>query len=170
MTLSTEGLRVEFDYVNRMSMLHVEGRLADESLTALYETCRDHSNAAAALVSIVDLSFVSEFALSSASIQNLAYLKPATADAKRLCFIIALPGLGFGLCRMFQLLAENTRPLLRVVHTLAEVFAAIGTPSPYFEPSGVRAPVGAGYPSLLSCPLLSAADLRSQALPPVNAK
>ena len=37
---------------------------------------------------------------------------------------------------MFQILGEVTRPLLHIVHTLVEVFEAIGIRSPHFvEPS-----------------------------------
>ena len=41
---------------------------------------------------------------------------------------------GFGLARMFQLMGERTRPLLKVVHTLDEALAALGIQSPHFEP------------------------------------
>jgi hypothetical protein len=133
MTRMTTGFRVEFDEANRISLMRVEGRLTDESLPYLYEASRKYSSASNARVSIVDLSSVSEFAVSSQSIQNLAHQKPAS---KHCCFIVAPEGLAFGLCRMFQILGEVTRPLLHIVHTLVEVFEAIGIRSPHFvEPS-----------------------------------
>jgi len=44
--------------------------------------------------------------------------------------IVALQTHVFGLARMFQILVENTRPLLSVVHTLDEAFAGLGVQSP----------------------------------------
>jgi hypothetical protein len=140
----TTGLRVEFDQVNKISLMRVEGRLTDESLADLFEASRKHSTATDARVSIVDLLSVTEFALSPRFIKHLAGQKPAMADAHRLCFIVAPEGYAFGLCRMFQLLGEATRPLLQIVHTLGEAFAAIGIQSPNFEPSVVLAPFRAG--------------------------
>lgn len=39
----------------------------------------------------------------------------------------------FDLARMFQILAERTRPALSVVHTLDEAFAELDVQSPHFE-------------------------------------
>jgi hypothetical protein len=133
MTQMTAGFRVEFDQLNKILLMRVEGRLTDESLPYLYEASRKHSSATDARVCIVDLSSVSDFTVSSQSIQNLAQQKPA--DHKHRCFIVAPAGLAFGLCRMFQILGEATRPLLEVVHTLGEVFAAGILSSHFVEPS-----------------------------------
>ncbi len=146
MTQFTMGLRVEFDQVNRISLIRVAGRLSDESLTDLYDASQNYSNATDARVSIVDLSSVSEFAFSSGFIQNLASQAPARADVRRHCFIVSPRGYAFGLCRMFQLLGEAKRPLLQIVHTMGEAFAAIGIRPPYFEPSVIPALLRARYP------------------------
>jgi hypothetical protein len=147
MTPLTTGLRVEFAQLNEISLIRVEGRLTDESLADLYEASGKYSTATDASVSIVDLSSVSEFALSNESIRNLAHQNPAMAAAKRRCFIVAPEGLAFGLCRMFQVLGEATWPLLQIVKTLGEAFAAIGIQSPHFELSVVPAPFRAGHPA-----------------------
>jgi hypothetical protein len=143
----TTGFRIQFDLANEISLIRVEGRLADESLAELYEATQDYSNATNARVSIVDLTSVSEFALSTTFIANLAHQKPLMANTKRRCFIVAREGHAFGLCRMFQLLGETIRPLLQIVHTRGEAFAAIGIQSPHFEPSAVPAPFRTGYPA-----------------------
>jgi hypothetical protein len=143
MTPLTIGLRIAFDQVNQISLIRVAGRLADESLVGLYHACHKYSDDVHASVSIVDLSSVSEFALSSESIRNLAGRKPATADSARLCFIVAPDTYAFGLCRMFQLVGQFARPLLQVVHTMEEAFAAIGIPCPHDASSVVSVPGGA---------------------------
>jgi hypothetical protein len=138
MTSLTAGFRVEFDQVNRISLIRVEAPLTEESLGSLYEANQEHCGANSARVAIVDLSSVTECALSSGFVQRLANRKPAKADAGCLCFIVAPAGYAYGLCRMFQLWGESRRPLLQVVHTLGEAFAAIGIRSPSFKPSVVR--------------------------------
>jgi hypothetical protein len=40
---------------------------------------------------------------------------------------------GLGLARMFELATEPQRPLLKIVYTMNEVFAALGIQSPHFE-------------------------------------
>jgi hypothetical protein len=131
---------VEFDELNKISLTRVGGRLANESLADLYAACQKHSSDTHASVSIVDLSSVSECALSYQFIQRLAERKPAIVDGRHRCFIVAPAGHIYGLCRMFQILAEMTRPLLEVVHTLGEAFAAIAIHAAQFEPTSAPAP------------------------------
>ena len=133
MTPSTTGLRVEFDQVNKISLIRFRGRLTDESLAVLYEASRRYSTATKAKIGIVDFSSVTEFALTAESIRHRARQKPATADPS---IIVAPQAYGFGLFRMLQLLGEPANPLLEIVHTLDDVFAGLGILSPHFEPLG----------------------------------
>ncbi len=135
MTQSTMGLRFESDGPNKLSLIRVEGRVTDDSLAELYEANRTHSAATDAHAAIVDLSLVSKIEASSASVRRLASRNSAAAGAKHLCIIVASGDHAFGLCRMFQILGEKTRPLLQIVHTMEEAFAAVGIPSPHFGPS-----------------------------------
>lgn len=60
---------------------------------------------------------------------------PAQASADRRPRVVVAPQKhAFGLFRMFQIAGEDTRPLLQVVHTMDEAFAALGVQSPHFEP------------------------------------
>ena len=89
MTLVTTDFRVKFDQMGKISLMRVEGQLTDESLPELYEVSRRYSDAIDARVSIVDLSSVSEFDVSSQSIWKLARQKPGSVDPTRGCFIVA---------------------------------------------------------------------------------
>jgi hypothetical protein len=131
----TTSLRIEFDQVNKISLIRVEGLLTEESLGTLYQVNREHCSVSNARVAIVDLSSVSDGTLSSGFVQRLVDQKSAKADVKCLCFIVAPEEYVYALCRMFQLWGQSRRPLLQVVHTLDEVFAAIGIRSSSFEPS-----------------------------------
>jgi len=127
--------RFKFDSVNKILLFRSEGRLTDESLAESYRAIRKYSTATDARMGIWDLSSVTEFAISTEFIRQLANQEPAMPDATRRPRIIVAPGtVGFGLSRMFQLVGESTRPLLNVVRTMGEALAALGIQSSHFEP------------------------------------
>lgn len=129
------GYRFEFDQENKILLARCEGRLTEESLSELTDAIRKYSIATDARAGIWDLSGVTEFAVSSAFVRELADREPAMPEANlRPRFIVAPNSLEFGLSRMFQIAGGSKRPLLRVVRTLDEALAALGHQSPHFEP------------------------------------
>jgi|HubBroStandDraft_2_1064218.scaffolds.fasta_scaffold24010_1 hypothetical protein len=129
------GFRFEFDPGNKVLLVRVDGRLTDELLAETQRAIRTNSIATDARAGIFDFSSVTEVALSTAYLQELAREEPAMIDATRRPRIIVAPtAVIFGLSRMFQMLGESTRPLLEVVRTLDEALAALGIQSPGFEP------------------------------------
>ena len=128
------GFRFEFDSVNKILLARFEGRFTDESVADCYRAIRRYSTATDARAGILDLSPVTEFPVSTEFIRQLARQEPAMADPTRLRVIVVPQTHAFGLARMFQIIGEPTRPLLKVVHTLDEAFATLGVQSPHFEP------------------------------------
>ena len=128
------AFRFEFDSANRILLLRVDGRLTDELLGELYKAIRKYSTATDARAGILDFSSVTEFAVSSEIIRQLAHQEPAMPDASRPRIVVAPQTHAFGLFRMFQLTREDSRPRLTIVHTMDEAFAALGVQSPQFEP------------------------------------
>ena len=129
------GFRFEFDSLNKLLLARFEGRLTDEAGIEFYRAIRRYSTATDASAGIWDYSSVTEFAISSGFIRQLAEQEPAMPNATMRPRIMVAPAtVGFGLARMFQLMGERTRPLLKVVHTLDEALAALGIQSPHFEP------------------------------------
>ncbi len=109
--------------------------MTDEEIAEFYRAIREHWTAADARMGIVDFSSVTEFALSSTLIRELARREPCMPDATNRPRVIVAPKTHiFGLTRMFQILGESTRPLLTVVHTFDEALAALGIQSPQFKP------------------------------------
>ena len=127
------GFEFEFDPVNKIMLIRSHGRVTDELLAGCYREAQKHASARDASVSIMDCSSVTEFDVTSETIRQLANQEPVPPDPKRPRFIVAPPGFVFGLARMFQIMGEGTRPLLRIVHTLDEALAALGVQSPRFE-------------------------------------
>jgi hypothetical protein len=131
------ALRFEVDPANKILLLHLEGQLLDESIAESYREIRRHWTTTGARMGIVDFSSVTEFGLSGHLITQLAQQEPCMPDGTS-CprVIVALKNHVFDLARMFQILVENTRPALSVVHTLDEAFEELGVQSPHLEPCG----------------------------------
>jgi hypothetical protein len=129
------GFRFEFDSVNKILLARFEGRLTDEATVEFYRAIGRYSTATDASAGIWDFSSVTEFAISSEFVRQLAEQEPAMPNATTRPRIMVVPAtVGFGLARMFQITGERTRPLLKVVHTLDKALAALGVKSPHFEP------------------------------------
>jgi hypothetical protein len=129
------GYRLEFDPANTILRMRIEGRLTDESLAEVYQTGLEHWAATDASAFIWDFSFVTEFAISTSFMREMANQEPAMPDTtRRPCIVVVPTTIGFGLARMFQIAGETKRPLLEVVHTMDEALAALGIQSPHFGP------------------------------------
>jgi hypothetical protein len=134
-TRSEMGYRFEFDAANELLVCRFEGQLTDELLADAYRAVRKYSTVTGARAGIWDLSLVDEFAVSSDFIRQLAKQEPAMGDASnRPGVIVASDTVGFGLSRMFQLIGEQSRPLLHVVRTFNQALAELDVRSPDFQP------------------------------------
>ena len=103
-------------------------------LAGCYEAIRKYSTATNANMGIFDMSAVTQFAVSSEFVRQLAKREPAMPDASRRMRIIAVENTtGFGLARMFQIVGETQRPMLQVVRTVDAALAAFGVQSAHFE-------------------------------------
>ncbi len=124
----------EFDPENKILLLRFEGRLTDNLIPELYWATRKYSIATDARVGIYDFSAVTDFALSPEMILDLANRQPAMPDAaRRPRFIVAPATLGMGLSRLIELTTSDRSPLLKIVLSADEAFAAVGVQSPHFE-------------------------------------
>ena len=130
MTTLTTEFRADYTQETKLLLIRVAGRFTDKSLAELYEASRKYSTITDAKVSIVDLSSVTEFAVSTEFIRRQARQGPARTNPR---IIVAPQTYAFGLFRMLQLLGELTHPLLHIVHTLDEAFAALGIQYQHFE-------------------------------------
>jgi hypothetical protein len=128
------AFRFEFDPVNKILLARFDGPLTEESLMGYYAAARKYSIATDAIAGITDLSSVTEFALSSEFIRQLASQEPAMPDATRRRSVVATQTHALGIFRMFQLAGDAKRPLLQIVHTMDEALTALGVQFPHFEP------------------------------------
>ena len=128
------GARYEFDNDHQVLLVHLDGRLSEESLGALTHAAEKYWAATKPRAEIVDCSGVTEFAIASDRIRQLAkrQLNPDAANRHRV--IIVPETHAYGLARMYQIVAEQKRPLVTVVRTMDAALAALNITSPHFEP------------------------------------
>jgi hypothetical protein len=129
------GFHFEFDSVNKILLLRVEGRLTEELFAEGYRAIRTYSTATDAHAGIWDLSSVTEFALSPEFISQVASVGPAMPDpTRRPRFLVAPPTLGLSISRVVEIAEGYENPLFKIVLSVSEAFAALGVQSPHFEP------------------------------------
>lgn len=124
----------EFDAAHGILQGRFEGLVRDESLRQYYQLARKHGVRLQARGGITDFSALTSFEASAQTLRQLAHLASALPDPTRPWVLVAPANHVFGLSRMFQSIAEATRPSLRVVRTLEEAYALLGVQVPRFEP------------------------------------
>jgi hypothetical protein len=125
----------EFDPENKILLLRFEGRLTDDLLPELYWEVRKYSIATDARAGIYEFSAVTEFAVSPEMILHMANREPAMPNpTTRPRFLVAPAMLGLGISRLIELTTSDRNPLLKIVLSADEAFAALGVRSPRFEP------------------------------------
>lgn len=97
------------------------GDLSEEEFLAHAERIRQHPNFDSGYNEVVDLRGVTELHASTETILNLARRESLfSKESKHV--VIASPGMIFRLAKLFQGIAEETRPNLKVVRTPEEAF------------------------------------------------
>ncbi len=126
--------RYEFDKDHQVLLVYLNGRLSEEELGSLSSAGEKYWAATEPRAEIIDCSGVTEFAISSERIRQLArqQLPPDAANRHRV--IIVPETHSFGLARMYQMLAEQKRPLVTVVRSMDAALTVLGITSPHFEP------------------------------------
>jgi hypothetical protein len=128
------GFRFEFDPARKILLGRFEGRLTDKTLGEFYRAGLKHWAATDASAVISDYTSA-EWAVSAKFVRELANQEPAvTEPTKRPRIVVVASTVGFGLSRMFQIVGERKRPLLKVVRSLDEAFAALDIEFPHFQP------------------------------------
>ena len=128
------SFRFEFDPVHKILLARFEGQLSNESAEAYHDALGTRWRATEARAGIWDLSGVTDFAVASEFLRNLAQRKPISPGlTNHPRFIVVPMTAGYGLMRMFQIAGESARPLLHVVRSVDEALSALGAQSSHFE-------------------------------------
>ena len=128
------GSRYELDKDHQVLLVYLDGPLNEELLGSLNLVGEKYWSATKPRAEIIDCSGVTEFAISSERIRQLARQQLNSDAAQRHRVIIVPTVHSFGLARMYQILSEPNRPQVTVVRTMKEALTALNITSPHFEP------------------------------------
>jgi len=127
------GFVLDFDAKNNILRVRLEGRATDATVSDVYVTVVGYTASHPPCRAIVDVSGVTAFEVSSSAIRRLVEAAPAF-PIESMRIYVAPQAHVFGMARMFQILGENTRPNLHIVHTMDEAYRLLQVESPEFDP------------------------------------
>ena len=126
------GFFMEFDARNNILRLTIEGPLTDQIMFDVFRTAGRYAQSRPPCRSITDLSKVTVHEVSSDAIRELAKIPAPAPTFPRV--VVATKDYSYAMSRMFQILAEQTRPNFHVVHTMDEAYRLLGVVKPEFSP------------------------------------
>ncbi|MBI2678164.1 MAG: hypothetical protein HYX28_05240 [Candidatus Koribacter versatilis] len=123
----------ELDRENGIFRVVGSGRVDDGELRELYRVVGERFARSGARAAILDVSAVTDFAVTSALIEQLSRGQPALHELETPRLIVAPQPHVYGAMRVFQSIGEPTRPRLLVLRSAAEAYALLGVAAPKFE-------------------------------------
>jgi hypothetical protein len=126
------GFYLEFDAGNNAVRLTFEGTVTRADIGGgAYSALQSFVQTRPPCKGIADFSRVTQVEASSLAIRQRAKLGPAMPGGQM--FVLVAPqDHMYGLSRMFSMVAEETRPNLRVARTMDEAYNLLGISSPQF--------------------------------------
>ena len=124
----------ELDATHRVLLFRFTGDVSEQRIGRFYDEAGTQIARIQPRAAIFDFTAVTSFDVSSASVRNLAAASPLIPNVACPRVVVAPATHIFGMSRMFQILGENSRPSLKVVHSMAEALAVIGLDLPDFKP------------------------------------
>lgn len=127
---------LDFNAANNILRATIEGQITGETLLNFYGAALDYLAAHPPCRVILDLSPVTEFAVSSDAIRRVAATPVPRRSAEDVWILVIQKDVIYGLTRMFQILTETTGNYceLQVVRTLDEAYRLLRVKCPAFVP------------------------------------
>jgi hypothetical protein len=123
---------LHFDAKNNVLRHSYHGRLTDNALIEAYHKVDKYVASHPPGRMITDFSAVTSLEVSSHTVRTLAATPPKLPVGCARVFVTPQNSL-YGMARMFQILAEKSRPDLRIVRTLDEAYRLLGITSADFS-------------------------------------
>jgi hypothetical protein len=124
--------RYEFDHDHRILVGILEGDLADGDLLAFDASARKYITKFDPAAGMTDFSGVTAFSATGEVVRTIAQTPPPYKSPIP-WFLVAPRDVHFGMARMYQIIASDTRPKLQVVRSREEALKALGVEHPKFE-------------------------------------
>jgi hypothetical protein len=130
--LENTAMVVCFEFAEAEGVLRVKlsGEITDDAVMELWSKGRGIVESFPSCQSIVDLSGLTHFNVSTSTIMKLAMSHSPDLPTR---VYVATKDVVYGSTRMFQALSENTRKNVHVVRTLDEAYKLLGVESPKFN-------------------------------------
>ena len=116
---------VKVDAKDRIIYSSFEGKLNDSDLLAHREVLKDHPDFDPEFSEVLDFSNVTELRVTVAFINSLAKSSSLYSPESKHA-VVAPHDMTFGVARLYQMLAQDRRPNLAVVRSMAEARMFIG--------------------------------------------
>ncbi|HET8826841.1 MAG TPA: hypothetical protein VFM77_16990 [Terriglobales bacterium] len=127
------SVNVTIDASQKVVLVALTGEIKDADLIEIPAATKAHPEFDPSFSEIVDFSAVTGGKISTFAVQTLAQRASIYNRASR-HVVIAPQAHGFGLTRMYQVYARETRPNMEVVHTLEQALKCLGLDSGTKEP------------------------------------
>lgn len=118
------SVNVTIDPSQKVVLVTLTGEIKDADLIEIASVTKAHPLFDPSFSEIVDFSGVTGGKVSTFAVQTLAQ-RASIYHRSSKHVVIAPQAHGFGLTRMYQVYAEETRPNMEVVHTLEEAYKAL---------------------------------------------
>jgi len=129
-------IQFAFDAENGILLCEFSGRLNDKGLMDYQAEAKKRAKQVKARIMILEFKNITSVDVSMAGISLIAKAAPAARGAGKPRIIVAPTELIYGKSRAFEMLAEGSRPGLRIVRSRKEAYALLNIPEPTFEPIG----------------------------------
>lgn len=128
------GFRFEFDSVNKILLINMEGEISDSVIRQMDGAVRKRASEKKPLVHIVDCSGITKFAMSSDFVRHLGKRKPPAYALQARRLIVAPTPVSFGLARMYQMAGEPQHASVTITRSMKEALRELGIEQVKFEP------------------------------------
>ena len=119
------SVNVTIDARQKVVLVTLTGEIKDADLIEIPAATKAHPEFDPSFSEIVDFSAVTGGKVSTFAVQTLAQ-RTSIYNRTSKHVVIAPQAHGFGLTRMYQVYAQETRPNMDVVHTLEEAYESLG--------------------------------------------
>ncbi|HWH59403.1 MAG TPA: hypothetical protein VN682_17375 [Terriglobales bacterium] len=119
------SVNVSIDANQQVVLVALAGEIKDADLIEIAAVTKAHPLFEPSFSEIVDFSAVTGGKVSTFAVQTLAQ-RASIYNRTSKHVVIAPQAHGFGLTRMYQAYAHETRPNMEVVHTMEEAYKSLG--------------------------------------------
>lgn len=125
---------LSFDEANRVLRINFDGIVTDDVLLDHYDEARRWISVHGYAAQLTDFSSVTSFEVTSEGVRKLAR-KPPLAPDPFLRVVVAPQEIMYGMARMFEGVANETRSSIHVVRSREDALKVLGIATPNFQPA-----------------------------------